>query len=115
MKKLITWFTKFSKIVAIVEYIYRGILVAKDVVELVKKEILEIKPDFRYADALDVTIDYLGKAAEAVAMILRWLGGNVDAVAESVRAQLAANEAKGPVEDLSKITAELGDCVQANK
>lgn len=116
MKRLITWFTKFSKIVAIVEYVYKGILVAIDVVKLVKKEILDIKPDFHYADALDKTIDYLTKAAEAVALIMKWIGGDTAKVVAEARAEVQASTAKAdPVSDLATVTGELDKLVQSNK
>lgn len=116
MKKLITWFTKFSKIVSIVEYVYKGILIAVDVVSMIKKEILDIKPDFHYTEALEKTIDYLTKAAEAVALVLSWLGGDVTAVAEAARKEVeASTAAKSKVDDLAGVTGELDKIVQANK
>lgn len=118
MRKLITWFTKFSKIVAIVEYIYKGILIAVDVVNMIKKEILDIKPDFHYTEALEKTVDYLTKAAEAVALVLSWIGGDVAAVAEAARKEVEASaeaKAKSKVDDLVGVTGELDKLVQANK
>lgn len=116
MKRLITWVTKFSQIVAIVEYIYKGILVAVDVVKLVKKEILDIKPDFHYADALDKTIDYLTKASEAVALVLKWVGGDIaKARAEAYAEVRAAGANPDPVADLVTVTGELDKIVQNSK
>ena len=117
MKKLIAFFSKFSKIVSIVEYVYKGVLVAVDVVKLVKKEIAEIKPDFHYLDTLDKVIDYLGKAAEAIALVLKWLGGNVDAVTAAARAEVAAAAAPAPtpVDKLVEVTGNLDKIVQENK
>lgn len=117
MKKLFTWFTKFSKIVAIVEYVYKGVLVAVDVVTLVKKEIAEIKPDFHYLGALDKVIDYLNKAAEAIALILKWLGGNVEAVAAAARAEVEAEAVTpdAPIDKLVAVTDDLNKFVQENK
>jgi hypothetical protein len=116
MKKLIAFFSKFSKIVSIVEYVYKGILVAVDVVTLVKKEIAEIKPDFHYLPALDKVIDYLNKAAEAVALVLKWLGGNTEVVAAAARAEVEAAAApQTPVDKLVAVTGDLDKIVQENK
>lgn len=115
MKKLFTFLTKFSKIVTVVEYVYKGILVAKDVVALVRAEILEIKPDFRYLAQLDKVADYLDKAAEAVALVLKWLGGDVKAVAAAARAEVEASENKTPGDKLTDITSKLDKIVQENK
>lgn len=115
MKKLFTFLTKFSKITKIVEYVYKGILVAKDVVTLVRTEIAEIKPDFKYLAQLDKVADYLDKAAEAVAMVLRWLGGDVSAVAAAARAEVAAcNAEKTPGDKLADITSKLDEIVKEN-
>lgn len=116
MKRLIAWFTKFSKIVEIVEYIYKGILIAVDVVKLTRDEILKIKPDFHYTDALNKTIDYLTKASEAVALVLSWIGGDKAKVIAAARAEVKAScENKDPVSDLAAVTGELDKIVQNNK
>jgi len=115
MKKLYTFLTKFSRIAKIVEYVYKGILVSKDVVVLVKTEILEIKPDFRYVKQLDMVADYLGKAAEAVGLVLKWLGGDLVAIAAAARAEVAATENKAPADRLADINAALDKLVQESK
>ena len=121
MKKLITWFTKFSKIVSIVEYVYKGVLIAVDVVTLVKSEILKIKPDFHYLDALDKTIKYLTKASEAIALVLKWIGGDTAKVMAEARAEMKAQaaagkiEARDPVCELEDVTSKLDKIVQNNK
>lgn len=116
MKRLITWFTKFSKIVAIVEYIYKGVLIAVDVVTLTRDEILKIKPDFHYTDALNKTIDYLTKASEAIALVLEWIGGDKAKVIAAARAEVkASTEKSDPVADLATVTGELDKLVQSNK
>ena len=121
VKKLITWFTKFSKIVAIVEYIYKGVLIAVDVVALTRDEILKIKPDFHYTDALNKTIDYLTKASEAIALVLEWIGGDKAKVIAAARAEAKAVAPgvevteRDPVADLATVTGELDKIVQSNK
>ena len=115
MKKLYTFLTKFSRIAKIVEYVYKGILVAKDVVVLVKTEILEIKPDFRYVKQLDMVADYLEKASEAVGLVLKWLGGDLVAIAAAARAEVAATENKAPTDRLADINAALDKLVQESK
>ena len=115
MKKLFTFLTKFSRIAKIVEYVYKGILIAKDVVALVKTEILEVKPDFRYVKQLDMVADYLEKASEAVGLVLKWLGGDLLAIAAAARSEVAATENKEPAAQLADINAALDKIVQENK
>lgn len=80
MKKFFAWLTKSSKIVRILTYIYRGLVVAQAAYKPAIDKLKELQPDLGVFDILDQIGEYIDVAAKAVKTVLDWLGANTEEI-----------------------------------
>jgi len=113
MKKLIAWLTKSSKIVRILTYVYRGLVVAQAAYRPAIEKLKELQPDLGVYDILDQIGDYIDVATKAVKTILDWLGADTDEI-KAKAIEEAENKKKdgicacaAPKAGLSDITEKL--------
>jgi len=81
MKKIINWFTKKSKIVRILRYIYRGSYVMHAIILSAKESLLQAQPAeeqsqkfLKIIEGLDTCVSYLNSVNSALEKILEWVG-----------------------------------------
>jgi len=90
MKKLITWLSKGSKVVKVLKYIYRALIIANRTVEGGQHGAEEAEVPEKYIEKISTTQKYLEVAIEYLGIILGWFG-----VSETEKGALSGNlEAK---------------------
>lgn len=81
MKKIINWFTKKSKIVRILRYVYRGSYVMHAIILSAKESLIQTQPAgeqnekiIKVINGLETCISFLNSVNEALEKILEWVG-----------------------------------------
>lgn len=81
MKKIIAWFTKGTKIVRILTYIYKGLIIASAGFDAAVEKFKKQFEDASFIPTLDTISEYMAVAIDALEKILEWFGVDTEAVA----------------------------------
>lgn len=92
MKRIFLFFTKFSKLRRIVESLYKGFMVASDVLELVGRELELLKPESGSIKTIARLQRFFEKAAKAVGRVVKWLGGSTNSLDAEARASVDGDD-----------------------
>lgn len=85
MKKIIAWLTKGTKIVRILTYIYKGLIIASAGFNAAVEKLKVQFEDASFIPTLDIISEYMGVAIDALEKILEWLGVDTERVASEAR------------------------------
>lgn len=111
MSKFFTWLTKGTKILRILTYLYRGLVVATKSLEAAIIALKEVKPDLseKTVYILSSILEYMKIALEAVEKILVWLGVDTEREAKEAVGEAAEGEdvAERGAKTLDQLTKDL--------